>query len=712
MLDHLLSPCRIGSLELRNRIAMAPMGVEIVESDGSIREPVLRYYEERARGGAGLLITENTAACYPRGANTANEIAVSDDTYLPGLTALADTVHEHGAKIAIQLAHHGKVGRLDTREGRPILMPSLPKHTGFPKGPLDLTIDEMTEMGRAAGGGKPTIHVATAEDLQQLVRDFADAADRAKRAGFDAIEIHAAHGYIFSEFLSPAWNFREDEYGGTVENRARLLCQVLRATKERTGGDFPVWCRIDATEFGVEDGIRFEDAQRTAELAAEAGADAIHVSAYAEPIGAGFTRGPLVHEELGFADFAGRIKERIDVPVIAVGRIEPEAGDRLIAEGKADVIAMGRKLLADPALPAKLIEGRPQDVRPCIYCYVCVAQPFFDARVRCAVNPVTGRELERAAPARTHTDAPKRILVVGGGPGGMEAARVAAVRGHEVRLYEKSAQLGGTLRFAALVYEPNERLLRWYEAQMSALPVDVRLGEEATAETARAWQPDAVVVAAGARRVKPDIAGVDQSHVFDGNDLRALLTGDDDSGATSKLTFTGRLAAAAGRLTGITTDPAKLREASRAYMPVGKRVVIVGGGLVGAEIAEFFAERGREVTIVEAGPVVATEMAHPRRWRVLHDLREHGVRLVTDAILTEIGANAVHFRAPEAPGGAPVERSAEADTVVIATGLEANPEAVRTFEGSEVPVWTVGDVTGVSYIEGAIHGGFEVAMRL
>ncbi len=712
MLKHLLSPFRIGNVELRNRIAMAPMGVEIVESDGSIREPVLRYYEERARGGAGLLITENTAACYPRGANTANEIAVSDDKYLPGLTALAKTAHEHGAKIAIQLAHHGKVGRFDTREGRPLLMPSEPKHSGFPSGPLDLTIEEMTEMGRAAGGGKPTIHVATSEDLKQLAADFADAAERARRAGFDAVEIHGAHGYIFSEFLSPAWNFRDDEYGGSIENRSRLLCEVLRACKERAGQDFTIWCRIDATEFGVEDGIRFEDAQRTAELAVEAGADAIHVSAYADPIGAGFTLGPIVHKESGYADFAAGIKKRVAVPVIAVGRIEPETGDQLIAEGKADIISMGRKLLADPELPAKLAAGRPHDVRPCIYCYVCVAQPFFDKRVRCAVNPVTGLELERAEPVRSVAATKKRVLVAGGGPGGMEAARIAALRGHDVALYEKASQLGGTLRFAALVYEPNERLLRWFEEQMRALPIDVHLDEEATADTVRAWTPDVVIAAAGARRGRPEIPGVNQAHVFDGNDLRALLTGDSSEEATEKLSFTGRLAVRAGRITGISSDPSRLREASRAYMPVGKRVVVIGGGLVGAEIADFFAERGREVVVLEAGPVAATEMAHPRRWRVLHDLREAGVRLVTDATGLEIGLDAVRFRAPEAPGRDPVEQSASADTVVLATGLEANAPAAAALESAGVPVVAVGDMTGVTYIEGAIHDGFRAALDI
>lgn len=711
MFEHLLSPVRIGRLELSNRMAMAPMGVEIVESDGSIREPVLRYYEERARGGAGLLITENTAACYPRGANTANEIAVSDDRYLPGLTALTEAVHEHGTKIAIQLAHHGKVGRFDTREGRPLLMPSKPKHGGFPKGPLDLTLEEMTEMGRATAGGKPTVHVATREDLRELVADFAEAAERARRAGFDAVELHGAHGYIFSEFLSPAWNFRDDEYGGTVENRARLLCDTLRACRERAGEDFTIWCRIDATEFGYDDGIQLEHAVRTAELAAEAGADAIHVSAYADPIGAGFTLGPIVHAPSGYADFAAAVKQRVGVPVIAVGRIEPEAGDQLIAEGKADVVAMGRKLLADPELPRKLAEGRPEDVRPCIYCYVCVAQPFFDRRVRCAVNPVTGLEIERAEVARTKASERKRVAIIGGGPAGMETARVAALRGHEVCLFERSPHLGGTLRFAALVYEPNERLLRWFEEQMRSLPLDVRTNTDATADAVRAWQPDVVVVAAGAQRRTPPIPGVEKSHVFDGNDLRALLTGEGSPETAGKLSLAGRLAVRAGRATGISSDPSKLREASRAYMPVGKRVVVIGGGLVGAEIADFLAERGRQVTVVESGPVIATEMAHPRRWRVLFELREAGVRLVTDATDIEIGDEAVRFRAPDSPGADPEAITVPADTVVLATGLEPNPDA-QAFEGAAARVVYVGDATGVTYIEGAIHDGFRAAMEI
>ncbi|MDP6979081.1 MAG: FAD-dependent oxidoreductase [Myxococcota bacterium] len=707
---NLLSPVKIGSLELPNRIAMAPMGLDLVEADGKVREPTLAYYEERARGGAGLLITENTSACYPRGANSAHEIGVSSDDFLPGLTALADTVHKAGSRIAIQLAHHGKVGRLDTLQGRELLMPSKPRKPRMPSGPLDLTLEEMGLMAKAAGSeGKPRVHEATKQDLEALASDFADAALRAKRAGFDAIEIHGAHGYIFSEFHSPAWNFREDEYGGSVENRARLLCEVVRACRAVVGADFPLWARIDAIEFGVDNGIVPEDAGRIAELLEEAGVDAVHVSAYSDPIGAGFTLGPIVHKPSGFVDYAASIKQRVNVPVIVSGRIEPEAGDRVIRDGKADVISMGRKLLADPELPRKLSEDRPEDVRPCIYCYICVAQPFFDRKVRCAVNAMAANEVDHAALMREQTKAPKRVLVVGGGPAGLEAASVAVQRGHDVVLCEKGALLGGTLRFAALPYEPNEHLLDFLETRVSKLPVDVRLECEVTPDLIREIAPDVVLAAVGPRRETPEIPGVDLDHVFDGDALRDLLTGSGDSNAEAKLSLTGRLAVRAGRMTGLTEDPAVLRKASKAYMPLGKRVAIVGGGLVGCELAEFLLERGREVHVFDREGVFGQQMAHPRRWRVLHDLREDGAHLHPETEIIEITPDAVHFSGL-AEGAE--RQTVGADSVVIAEGLTGNPETVASFESAGVPVVVIGDASGVGYLDGAIEEGFRAAIDL
>jgi 2,4-dienoyl-CoA reductase (NADPH2) len=714
MFEHLLSPGRIGMVTLRNRIAMAPMGVELVEADGSVRAPTIAYYEARARGGAGLLITENTAAAYPRGANSAHEIAVSDDKYLPGLSALTEAVHRHGAKIAIQLAFHGKIARLDVSQGRPMIVPSEPRFHVDVRGLGELTPQELAWMMGANTGTGGKYRAATKADLAQITEDFAEACLRARRAGFDAVELHGSHGYLFSSFLSPGWNFRDDEYGGAIENRARLLCEVVRACKQRAGADFTVWARIDAHEYGEPGGITVGDAVRTAQLIEAAGADAVHVSAYApNNLGTHFLDAPLPHAENAYVDFAKAVKAAVRVPVIAVGRIEPETADRLISGGHADVVSFGRKLLADPDLPNKLAAGRRSAVRPCVYCYTCVAQAFFDKPVRCAVNPEAGKESERSALLTAPAARRKRVLVVGGGPAGMEAARVAALRGHDVTLVEKSDRLGGTLRFAALAYEPNERLLRYYDAITRSGPVALRLGSEATAALVRELAPDVVIAAVGARRVRPAIPGADREHVFDGDDLRALLTGEDAREASGKLSLVGRLAVRAGRLTGISDDPAKLREASRAYMPLGRRVAIVGGGLVGAELAEFLCERGREVAVLEESATLAAEMAHPRRWRALAELRTHGARLHVRARVLEIGEKTVRFElAPAQAGEATRVEEVAADTVILAAGLEPNPEPARRLREAGVPVIEIGDATGVGYIEGAVHAGFRAGCEV
>lgn len=712
MFDHLTSPVTIGGMQLRNRIAMAAMGVELAEKDGHAKEPLVAYYAERARGGLGLIITEVAAVAYPSGANTDRQLAISSDDYLPGLRELTDRVHQHGAKIALQLVHHGKGSRLDTKQGRPVLMPSKPRFKGANDMTKDLSREEIGWLMAATAGERATIKEADLEDIAWVTEAFASAAERARRAGFDAVEIHSAHGYLLSEFLSPAWNFREDEYGGSPENRARLLCQVLREAKQRAGSDFPIWVRLDCREFRTPGGITPEDCARTAELAVGAGADAIHVTAYSDATsGAGFTDGPLTHSESAYTQEAAMVKSRVSVPVIAVGRIEPDVADRLIRDGKADVIAMARKLLADPALAQKIVEGRPEDIRPCIYCYTCVAQPFFDRAVRCAVNPMTGKEISIGASEREQARTPKRILIVGGGPSGLEAARLARLRGHEVILCEKSAQLGGTLRFAALVYEPNERLLAWLEGQVRKLGVDVRLNTPVTTRTIREIAPDEVLVAAGASRKKPDWPGANRDHVFDGGDLRALLTGQGEREAAKKLSLLGRVAVRAGRLTGITTSPSLLREASRAYMPVGMKIVVVGGGLVGLELAEFFAERGRLVTVLEEGPKFGLEMAHPRRWRVLDDLRSHGVDLVPYARVRSIGEKAVEYDVGTGEAG-PTQTSLEADSVILAIGLGPNPEITAALKEAGVPVHEIGDVKGVGYLEGAMHDGFHAALAL
>ena len=701
MFEHLLSPVFVGPMELRNRMVMAPMGVEIVGDDGFANEAIIAYYEERARGGVGLIITEVCAMAYPRGANSVHQLGLSDDRYIPALRRLTDQVHSHGAKIAVQLVHHGKVSRVDIKEGRPVLVPSIPQWHGSLDMINDLTPEELGLMAAANGGGKPNYQEMTAADIVAVTAEFAAAARRAQEAGFDGVEIHGAHGYLISGFLSKQWNHRTDEYGGDVHNRSRLLCEVIAAAKAATDDHFAVWCRLDALEYRTPDGIVFSDTEVTAQLAQDAGSDAVHLSAYGDQTsGPAFTEGTLPHREATHAALSGQLKSKLNVPVIAVGRIRPETGDEMIAHNKADLIAMGRQMLADPETALKVAEHRPADIRPCINCYVCVAQPFFDRRVRCAVNPVLAHEVELRDIERTTASEPKSVLIVGGGPAGMEAARVAATRGHTVTIFEASPQLGGALRFGALVYEPNLRLLKWLTRQMETLDIDVRLSTPVSVEAIKALGPDSLIVATGASRVRPDIPGIDLDCVLDGDDLRAMLT-DPSADASRKLSLTGRIAVAAGKRLGLTDDPERLASLTHHYMPIGKRVTILGGGLVGIELAEFLVDRGRTVTVLDAGATLATEMAHPRRWRVLTDLRSHGAELLTNADVLEVTPTQVRYRHNDS------DHAVDADCVVIASGLTGDESVAQQLRAAGLDPVAIGDCTGVGYLEGAMSEGFH-----
>ena len=703
---YLLAPGRIGSLELRNRIVMSPMGSNLAEKDGHLGERIKRYSEERARGGVGLIIVGVGAIAFPAGACNPNQVAISDDVYLPGLTDLADRIHRHGAKLAIQLQHAGKVATQDMGAGRPLWVPSaLPPKVGdlFD----DLTPEEVGGVTEyfSRPGAKLRFHEMSKGDIAELVGMFAAAADRVRRAGFDAVEIHAAHGYIVSSFLSPASNKREDEYGGPLENRSRLLTEVIRAVKDRAGADFPVWCRLDAKEFRTENGITALEGRRAAELAEAAGADAIHVSAYADPTtGVAFTDAPLVHEVCGYVPLAEGIKKRVEVPVIAVGRIEPEEAEAILKAGKADFIAMGRKLLADPELPAKLAEGLPEDVRPCIYCYTCVGKIFLNQSNCCAVNPATGREAEfEIEPAET----PRRVLVIGGGPAGMEAARVAALRGHRVTLCEKSGRLGGTLLFSSLVYEANGRLAEYLERQVRELPIDLRLDQEVTPRFVMEQKPDVILLAVGAGPRDPAIPGEDRPHVLAGGDLRALLTGSDKQVAEAKLSRRQRAIVGVGGLLGVADHISRARALTRRWMPMGKRVAIIGGGLVGVELAEFLCERGREVCVLEEGKTLAVEMALPRRWRALHGLRQHGVALRTGVRVEEITDEGVVYTAPDG-----ARNTALVDTVIVATSPGKNLDLAEELEELGVEMHRLGDCQGIGYIEGAMMDAARIAREI
>jgi 2,4-dienoyl-CoA reductase (NADPH2) len=702
---YLLQPGHIGSLALRNRIVLAAMGSNFASEDGHCTERLMAYYEARAAGGTGLLVLETSAACFPNGSTMPNTVAFSRDEFLPGLTELARRVHRHGARIVAQLNHGGKMAQEDTAAGRPIPVPSPLKPTASEMFQV-LTRDEIRHFIKAAGpdGRGPRYVPMEKADISAIVQQFAEAAQRAQKAGFDGVEIHAGHGYLLASFLSPYTNQRDDEYGGSVENRARFLTDVITATRDATGPDFPILVRLDAREYRTEGGIEPADCVRTAQLCEQAGADAIDVSAYGNVASAiAFTEAPLVHEPGGFVGFAKAVKQAVDIPVIGVGRIDPEVGDRHIADGDFDFLAMGRRLLADPDLPAKLQAGTPEQIRPCIYCYICVSQIFINKPMVCAVNHSMGREHEGDIIARSNQ--PQRVLVVGGGPGGMEAARLLAEQGHEVALWEQDRDLGGTARIAALAYAPNERLIDYLAGEMKRLPVDLQLGRRADADAIRDLAPDHVILATGAVRRAPEIPGKEQRHVFDGEELRGVLFGTDPE-AARKLSWFARLALTLARASQALRSIPLLRFASRLWMPLKDEIVVIGGGLVGLELAEFLVERGRRVTVLEPGPSLGAELAIVRRARVLHMLREHGVTILANAPVTDIGPETVRY---EHDGSV---HSLPARQVVIALGAEGDATLSDQLSGLPAQVHRIGDCREVSYIDGAILSARKVVQGI
>lgn len=694
----LLSTGRIGTMDLRNRMIVTAMGVSLAEDDGTAGDRQIAYHEEQARGGSALIVTGVMGVAWPVGAVQPNQLAISDDRFLPGLRRLTDAVHRHGAKIAAQLHQGGLVAGYSAQSGHPLWAPSLPGpfEGDFPSYFLPEELEAFT------GGVMPTVKVLDEADIRQVVGQYADGARRARAAGFDACEIHGGHGYLISSFLSPSTNKRTDAYGGSLENRARLMLEVLRAVRAAVGPDFPVWMKLDSRELGKPVGTTIEDARAVARMLEEAGADAITVTAYHDTGQGKLHSGSNIpHEPEMHVPFAKAIKAEVSIPIIASGRIEMDRADTLLGEGAFDFLAMGRKVLADPHLPAKLAAGRSKDVRPCIYCYTCVSTAYIRQQVRCAVNSDTGFEYLRG---KARDNAGKSYAVIGGGPGGMEAARRLAAAGNRVTLIERSDRLGGTLRFAGLAYEPNERIMDWLVRQVEQAGVDVRLGTNATPELLRVLAPDEVIVATGAVRDMPPIPGADLDHVFSGDDMRAMILGESTDAIKRKTGLAARLATRIGAATGVSANPSFVRKATRTWMPLGDRIVIVGGELVGVELAEFLAERGRTVSVVEEGEKFGRGLTVVRRMRLIPELREHGVGLFAQAHDIRITRDAVEFATPQGPQAIP------ADHVIVARGAHGDETLADSLRAAGFTVTAVGDCTGVGYIEGAIRGAARAVL--
>ncbi|WP_428334527.1 FAD-dependent oxidoreductase [Novosphingobium sp.] len=692
---HLLAPGRIGTMALKNRIAVTAMGVSLSEDDGTVGERLIAYHEEQAKGGVALIVSGVAGVAWPVGAVAVGQTAISDDRFLPGLRELTARVHAHGAKIAVQLHHGGFVaGYSHARYGHPLWGPAVPP---VAKGNFtDYFL--MEELAGFSDMKPPEIKVLEQADIDLAVAQFAAGARRAKEAGFDGVEIHGGHGYLLSSFTSPYTNTRTDGYGGSLENRLRLTLEVIAAIRAEVGRDYPVWIKLDSREVGKAGGITIDDAIANARLVEAAGVDAITVTAYHDTsVGKLHSESNIPHLEDTNLPATAAIKRAVSIPVIGSGRIEVPTADATIGKGEADFTAMGRKLLADPHLPAKLARGEPDTVRPCIYCYTCVSAIYTGQSSRCAVNPDFAHEFEATplpAPAGT-----AKIGVIGGGPGGMEAARRLRALGYPVVLFEKSDRLGGTLRFASLAYEPNERLLDWLRREVADGGVDVRLSTPATPDLLRALGISQVIVATGAVRDMPPIPGNEQDHVFSGDDMRAMMLGENTDALKRKTGLLTRLATKVGAATGATSNLALVRKATHAWMPLGDTVAIIGGELVGIELAEFLTERGRTVHVIEEAPRLGKGLTLVRRMRLLTELAEHGVGLHGGASDVTIGKASVTFT--DAAGA---QQTVPAETVIVARGAHGDLALADSLRAAGFDVHAVGDANGVGYIEGAIRG--------
>ena len=701
----LASPAFIGNLELKNRMIMAAMGSNFASEDGHVSEQLTAYYEERARGGVGLIILETSAITWPAGASMPNMIGFSKDEFIPTLQSLTQRVHQHGAKIAAQLNHSGKIAQEDVVAGRPIPVPSIPKSQPSDMFGL-LTQDEIMNFIKAGGpdGKGPRYHELSVTEIQDEIQHFVNAAKRAKASNFDAIEIHAGHGYLISSFLSPAVNKRTDEYGGTPEKRARLLVEIISQIKKQIEG-FPILVRLDANEYRIENGITPDDFLITASLAQEAGADAIDVSAYGNTSkGIAFTEAPLVHEPGGFLEFVKMAKKALSIPVVAVGRIELDVAERGLKNKEFDFLAMGRKLLADPGLPNKIISGQAHLIRPCIYCYICVSQIFINKPMMCAVNSQLGNE-HRNENIICSTADQKKILVIGAGPSGMEAARLLAMRGHHVEIWEKDKDIGGTVRVAALAYEPNGHLINYLKNSLSELGVKIKMNALGTPETIKAFNPDHVVVAVGANRDAPSIIGKDSNNVFDGEELRGLLFGSDIE-AMKKLSLVQQIILKIGRASQLLRNINALRFLSKLWMPLSKDIIIIGGDLVGLELAEFLVERGRKVKVLEPTGSLGPNLSIVRRSRVVHLLKEHGVDLLTNVEIKEIRGQEVFVYHED------TDKTFKMDQVIIALGANPNLSLSRMLSKINIPHTTIGDCASIGYIHGAIGDARKAVIDL
>ena len=629
-LKKLMQPFRLKNRELRNRIVMAPMLSRLCDPNGIVSQKLIDYYAERAKGGIGLIIVEYCYIDEKESKANPGQLGVYSDQLIAGLGDLAEAIQEWGAKAILQICHAGRSTSAKTMGRQPIAPSAMPSYTG--------------EMAREM----------TVEEIGATIESFAEAARRAKTAGFDGVELHGTHGYLMAQFLSPYTNRRTDKYG---RDRGLFALEVLDRVRSRVGNDYLVGYRMSGEEF-FEGGVTLKETKAFAKRLEEGGIDYLHVSAGIPETGQ-YSIMPMYLPRGYLLPLAEGIKSAVTVPVMAVGALhDPDLAEETLQKNRADLIVMGRALIADPGLPQKIQSGQLEDIRTCLRCNEgCSSRIRENKTQRCAINAEVGRERQmRIHPASKA----KHVCVIGGGPAGMEAARVLALRRHRVTLIEKEKDLGGLLRYATVPDFKAElrSFLGYLKTQVVKLGVEILVNHRATPEFIKELKPDSVVLATGSTVRLPDIPGAGKPFV---STFGELLSGE---------------------------------------FKAGEKVVVAGGAAMGCEIAAHLASAGKKVTLVEMVGELATDLETRARLTLLQLLKERGVKILTGWKLEKIDNGYVLLIGRDWK-----KQEVTTDSVILALGLTPNQELIKPLRESFSDLYVIGDCVEPRKIYQAIHEG-------
>ncbi|MGD2273007.1 MAG: NAD(P)/FAD-dependent oxidoreductase [Desulfobacterales bacterium] len=629
-MNFLFSPFRIKTVELTNRIVLPPLASFLIENGGTITEKTIEHYRLRAAGGPAMVIME-ACAVSAEGIVSHHQARIDKDRHIEGLAKIADVIRAEGSIPAVQLHHAGR----QTSEkiiGQKPVAPS----------------------GLACPTIRGEVEPLTIDGIHEIVKKFADGAMRAREAGFELIEVHGAHGYLINQFLSGFSNIREDAYGGNTVKRTRFAKEIVEALRKRLGDNFPISFKISAQEF-VPDGLTVAESIEILQALVGAGIDIVQVSAGNDATPEWICQ-PMFMKKACLADSAAQVKKALDIPVMAVGRInDPVTANKIIESGNADLVCIGRGLMADPEMPKKAREGRLDEIRICIACNTCMQSIFRKGRLECLVNPALGREKEmKIKPA----ESPKKVMVVGGGPGGLNTAWVAAKRGHDVHLYEKQPVLGGQLVPGSKTEYKREMhsLIKFQKTQIDKYGVRLHLNHEVTPDTIKAVDPDVVILATGSLPSLPDVEGIEKANVLT---FDVVLNGN---------------------------------------QPSSLKTVIIGGGSTGCEVAYHLSESGSQVTIVEMLPKVAKDLESMTKKILLQKLRENGVNILTEHKLAKVQNNGV-----ELIGVDDNRIFVEADKVIIAIGIRPDTRLYDRIKALGYETHLIGDCLEPRTAKAAIY---------